>query len=93
MPAVARKQVFTWKLLNTFAASSPVSDRVGALKSPPETIRFMRGFDPRIYAMLRALVMTVRELKFTSNFANSVAVEPESRIIELFLSLPPYWSG
>ena len=63
------------------AAIFPVNERVGALNSPPVTMRLMPGFSPNISAMFRALVMTVSSLYCVSSLAISVVVEPESRMI------------
>ena len=51
IPAVARKHLPTWMFLNAVAAMSPVRDNVGALNSPPETMRLIPGFSPRMKAM------------------------------------------
>lgn len=62
IPAVAKNNLFACRLLNGCAAISPVKDNVGALNSPPVTIRLMLGFSPNIKAILSALVMMVRSL-------------------------------
>lgn len=81
IPAVARNSLLAWKPLSESAAIFPVNERVGALNSPPVTMRLMPGFSPNISAMFRALVMTVSSLYCVSSLAISVVVEPESRMI------------
>jgi hypothetical protein len=82
IPAVAKNNLLACKLLNGCAAISPVNDNVGALNSPPVTIRLIFGFSPNIRAILSALVIIVRFLNETSSLAISVVVEPESRMIQ-----------
>lgn len=81
IPAVARNNLLAWKPLSESAAIFPVSERVGALNSPPVTMRVIPGFSPNINAMFSALVMTVSSLYCVSSLAISVVVEPESRMM------------